>query len=69
MAATAKSKTQSKSIEVTLVADRVTKGAVRFVEEKVDTFPLNIYLRKEQVSDLGIEAAEGQEIQLTIEAV
>jgi hypothetical protein len=55
-------------IETQLVADRVTKGAVRFVEESDEQYPLNIYLRKEQVDALGVEAVVGQTITLTIEA-
>jgi hypothetical protein len=52
-------------MKITLTADRVTKGAVRFVENKED-WPINIYLRKEQVSELGLEAAEGQKVSVTI---
>lgn len=58
---------KAKKISTTLVADRVTKGAVRFME-KTDDFPLNVYLRKEQVEQLGLEAAEGVELTLTLSA-
>jgi len=56
------------TIEAPLVADRVTKGAVRFTELTTEEWPLNIYLRKEQVEALGLEAAEGITIKLTVEA-
>lgn len=56
-----------KEIQTTLVADKVTKGAVRFSEDKAD-WPLNIYLRKEQVAELGVEAEEGATITLTLSA-
>lgn len=54
-------------IELELTADRVTKGAVRFMQDTPD-FPINVYLRKEQVAELGLEAVEGAVITLTIEA-
>jgi hypothetical protein len=57
----------AKKIEVTLVADRVTKGAVRFVED-TEEWPLNIYLRKEQVEALGVKVEEGEAISISIEA-
>jgi hypothetical protein len=57
----------AKKIEAVLVADRVTKGAVRFVED-AEEWPLNIYLRKEQVETLGLKAEEGESISLVIEA-
>lgn len=56
------------AIELELTADRVTKGAVRFMQDAKD-FPVNIYLRKEQVAELGLEAAEGVSITVTIEAL
>ncbi len=56
---------KTKEISATLVADRVTKGAVRFMEQS-DEWPLNIYLRKEQVEQLGIKAEEGSEISVAI---
>jgi hypothetical protein len=62
-------KKPAEKIEVQLVADRVTKGAVRFMEQNGSDFPLNIYLRKAQVETLGIQAAEGETINLIIEAV
>jgi hypothetical protein len=59
--------TAGKTIEVKLVADRVTKGAVRFTEA-TDDHPLSVYLRKEQATALGVEIAEGAEIKLAISA-
>lgn len=59
-------KTPAGKIEIELVADRVTKGAVRFMQDTPD-FPINVYLRKEQVAELGLEAVEGATISVTIE--
>lgn len=53
------------TIEVGLVADKVTKGAVRFVE---NDGPLSVYLRKEQVEALGLKIEDGQTITITIAA-
>lgn len=53
-------------IEVILTADRVTKGAVRFVDKSVEDFPMNIYLRKTQCAELGIEPVIGAQITLAI---
>lgn len=50
---------------VVLTADRVTKGAVRFMQE-TDEYPINLYLRKEQVEALGLPIAEGSKIGVTI---
>lgn len=61
-------KSTPKVIEVPLVADRVTKGAVRFMEETDDQYPLNVYLRKEQVAELGVQAEVGQTITLSLSA-
>jgi hypothetical protein len=54
-------------IEVELAADRVTKGAVRFMQDTPE-FPINVYLRKAQCEELGVETVEGATIKLTIEA-
>lgn len=54
-------------IEATLIADKVTKGAVRFTEAK-DEHPLSIYLRFEQVEALGLKAEEGAKVTVTIAA-
>jgi hypothetical protein len=67
MAAPRKKATPTGSLNVELVADRVTKGAVRFMQDTPD-FPINVYLRKEQVAELGIEAVEGAVISVTIDA-
>lgn len=62
--------TQSKKkIESTLTCDRVTKGAARFVEAGIEPpLQLNIYLRKEQLADMGVPAAEGSQIGITLTA-
>jgi len=57
------------AITTTLVADKVTKGAVRFTEPEAlmgDT-PLSIYLRKEMVEALGLEAEEGKAVKITLD--
>ena len=53
-------------IEARLVADKVTKGAVRFVEPDADEYPLNLYLRLEQVEALGIKPSVGEAITVTV---
>jgi len=57
----------AKQFEIVLTSDRVTKGAVRFIEENVD-YPISIYLRKEQVEELGLEVGLGKELRVTIKA-
>jgi hypothetical protein len=52
----------------TVVADKVTKGAVRFTEPSGEDYPLSIYLRKEMVETLGLTAEEGVSLTLTLEA-
>jgi len=56
------------SIEVELVADKVTKGSVRFMEEDtgLQDFLLNVYLRKERVQELGLEPVVGQRLTMTL---
>jgi hypothetical protein len=55
-------------ITTTLVADKVTKGAVRFVETEalVGETPLSIYLRKEMVEYLDLRAEEGETVKLSL---
>lgn len=54
-------------ITAKLVADKVTKGAVRFTEpDATEDTPLSIYLRKETVAELGLPAEEGTALTLTI---
>ena len=60
--------TKAPKITRTLAAGKVTKGAVRFDEvNPVDPdWPVNVYLRKEQVEELGIAPAMGVTITLEI---
>ena len=61
-----------KTIAVTLEADKVTKGAVRFTEANSKSdYPLNVYLRKdEHLSKLGMEnAQEGDRLKLTVAVI
>jgi len=55
-------------IEARLIADRVTKGAVRFTQSASDeiVYPLSIYLRHEQVETLGLKSAIGQAVTVTV---
>lgn len=53
--------------EVELLADRVTKGAVRFVEPGDGDDPLSVYLRKHQVEELGLPIVEGAALKMTLE--
>lgn len=57
------------AITTTLVADKVTKGAVRFAEPEalMGETPLSIYLRKEMVEALGLVAEEGSILKLTLD--
>jgi hypothetical protein len=59
---------QNRKIDVELVADRVTKGAVRFMEPGNGPDPLSVYLRKGQVEALGLPIAEGSTILAVIYA-
>ena len=52
-------------IVLRLVADKVTKGAVRFTEQDSET-PLSVYLRYEQVESLGKSLSVGQAITVEI---
>ncbi len=55
-----------KKIEVVMPTEKVTKGAVKFAENDPNTeWPLNIYLRKEQVAELG----GAKTIKVTIEKI
>jgi len=44
-------KSNSPTMELTLVKDKETKGAVRY-QEDTDEFPKNIYFRKEELTEL-----------------
>lgn len=56
-----------KKIETVLTIDRVTKGAARLVEAGVEPpLQLNIYLRKEQLADLGVPAEVGTQLDITL---
>lgn len=58
-------------ITATLVADKVTKGAVRFTEPEatIGETPISIYLRKEMVEFAGLDSeAEGTTVTLTLAA-
>lgn len=56
-------------LKVTLVADKVTPGTVRFTEPEGEgrERPLSIYLPKVEVEALGLPVEEGISITLTIE--
>ena len=69
MAARQEVAVEAPALEIRLEADRVTKGAVRFVDPtSTEAWPLQIYLRKEQVAALGVALEEGAAISLRIEA-
>lgn len=59
-------KVKNGKIEVELLADRVTPGAVRFMEPGEADAPLSVYLRKEQVEALGLPIDEGAKILVVI---
>ena len=56
-------------ITTTLVADKVTKGAVRFAEPEatIGETPISIYLRNEMVEFLGRDPVDPPLVKLTIE--
>jgi hypothetical protein len=53
-------------IEVELLADRITPGAVRFMEPGAADEPLSVYLKKRQVEALGLPIDEGTKILVVI---
>jgi hypothetical protein len=56
-------------LEVELIADKVTKGAVRFMQAGArEDFPMSIYLRKPQVEALGLPVEEGAKILILVYA-
>jgi hypothetical protein len=56
------------AITATLVADKVTKGAVRFTEPEatIGETPISIYLRNEMVEFMGRSPEDAPAITLTI---
>lgn len=63
------SKVKDGELAVELIADKVTKGSVRFMETGSADWPLNVYLRKEQVAELGLPLVEGSAVTLTLTPV
>jgi hypothetical protein len=55
-------------ITTTLVADKVTKGAVRFAEPEatIGETPISIYLRNEMIEFMGRSPEDAPAITLTI---